>query len=287
VPAVADDPALAEAERTRGRSLAASLSMRVLSRTWQMLLKGLTEVKEAGKPLAAAEMVLVRIAYAADLPTPDEAVRALDGGAAPAGTPETNGGPRAGNGPRAELPRSAPRTSLAPAQLVTVQVPDFTPPRAQRNAEPSLVLRSFEELIRLAAEKRDLVTKSALERDVRLVNFEDGRLELALERSARPTLVNDLSRKLAEWTGKRWMVSVSSEQGAPTVQAQAQARNDEMMRGVQADPLVQAVLTRFPGAEIVGVRRRDDALPPIDDVPPVEDDSAFGEQAPDDFDDDL
>jgi DNA polymerase III subunit gamma/tau len=168
-----------------------------------------------------------------------------------------------------------------------VQVPDFTPPRAQRNAEPSLVLRSFEELIRLAAEKRDLVTKSALERDVRLVNFEDGRLEVALERSARPTLVNDLSRKLAEWTGKRWMVSVSSEQGAPTVQAQAQARNDEMMRGVQADPLVQAVLTRFPGAEIVGVRRRDDALPPVDDVPPVEDDSAFGEQAPDDFDDEL
>jgi DNA polymerase-3 subunit gamma/tau len=289
VPAVADDPALAEAERTRGRSLAASLSMRVLSRTWQMLLKGLGEVKEAGKPLAAAEMVLVRIAYAADLPTPDEVMRALNGGAAPAGAPEPNGGPRpgGGNGPRAELSRSAPRASLAPAQLVTVQVPDFTPPRAQRNAEPSLVLRSFEELIRLAAEKRDLVTKSALERDVRLVNFEDGRLELALERSARPTLVNDLSRKLAEWTGKRWMVSVSSEQGAPTVQAQAQARNDEMMRGVQADPLVQAVLTRFPGAEIVGVRRRDDALPPTDGVPPVEDDSAFGEQAPDDFDDDL
>src|SRR5947207_10333774 len=82
VPAVADDASLAETERTRGRAFAAALSMRVLSRTWQMLFKGLAEVKEAGKPLAAAEMVLVRIAYAADLPTPDEVIRDIQNGAA-------------------------------------------------------------------------------------------------------------------------------------------------------------------------------------------------------------
>ena len=79
VPAVADDLSLAEAERTRGRAFAAQLSMRVLSRAWQMLFKGLAEVQGAGKPLAAAEMVLVRIAYAADLPTPDEVVRDIQG----------------------------------------------------------------------------------------------------------------------------------------------------------------------------------------------------------------
>ena len=77
VPAVADDVSLSEAERVRGRAFAAQLSMRVLSRTWQMLLKGIGEVQAAGRPLAAAEMVLVRIAYAADLPTPDEVVRSL------------------------------------------------------------------------------------------------------------------------------------------------------------------------------------------------------------------
>src|SRR6185503_6962311 len=64
VPAVADDISLGEAERKRGREFAAALSMRVLSRLWQMLLKGITEVQTAGKPIAAAEMVLVRIAYA-------------------------------------------------------------------------------------------------------------------------------------------------------------------------------------------------------------------------------
>ena len=76
-------------------------------------------------------------------------------------------------------------------------------------------MKSFEALIALAGEKRDLAMKSALERDVRLVRFEDGKLELALEPSARPTLVGDLSKKLADWTGRRWMVAVSKEAGAP------------------------------------------------------------------------
>ena len=97
--------------------------------------------------------------------------------------------------------------------------------------------------------------KTALERDVRLVRFEDGKLEIALEPSARKTLVNDLSRKLSEWTGRRWMVVVSAEPGAPTVQFADDAREaHELEHGVRADPLVQAVLARFPGAEIVGVR---------------------------------
>ena len=94
---------------------------------------------------------------------------------------------------------------------------------------------------------------------MRLVRFEDGKLEIALEPSARKTLVNDLSRKLSEWTGRRWMVVVSAEAGAPTVQQQNAAQQSALEQGVRADPLVQAVLARFPGAEIVGVRRRDDA----------------------------
>jgi DNA polymerase-3 subunit gamma/tau len=271
VPAVADDLSLAEAERTRGRAFAAALSMRVLSRTWQMLFKGLAEVQEAGKPLAAAEMVLVRIAYAADLPTPDEVIRDIqqNGAAAPA---PTNGGSAARGtpAPRFDPPRGSPRASLAPAQLVTAQVPDISTLRAEPAAAPMLGIASFPALIALANEKRDLATKAALERDVRLVRFEDGKLEIALEPSARKTLVNDLARKISEWTGRRWMVVVSAEQGAPTLSSQAEAKRSELEQGVRADPLVQAVLTRFPGAEIVGVRRRDDLSTP-DTAPPAGD----------------
>ena len=276
VPAVADDVSLAEAERTRGRDFATKLSMRVLSRTWQMLFKGLEEVQEAGKPLAAAEMVLVRIAYAADLPTPDEIIRDIreNGAATPA---PTNGGgsPRPSLAPRGDAPRGGPRASLAPAQLVSAQLPDIATLRA--DAAPTTMIATFPALIALANEKRDILMKSALERDVRLVRIEDGKLEIALEPSARKTVVQDLQRKISEWTGRRWMVAVSSEQGAPTVASENQAKRSELEQGVRADPLVQAVLARFPGAEIVGVRRRDDAAPDLplpnnDEPPPNPDD---------------
>jgi DNA polymerase-3 subunit gamma/tau len=253
VPAAADDVALSEIERVRGRSFAAKLSMRVLSRTWQMLLKGTAEVKDASRPLAAAEMVLVRIAYAADLPSPDEVIRSLADDtteARVASVTSAAGSTQASIASRHESPRGTPRGALAPAAQPSGDPVAQAP---EKSLQPAA--SRFEDLIALATEKRELQIKTALERDVRLVRFEDGRLEIALEPSAAKTLVNDLSQKLSAWTGKRWMVVVSAEQGAPTMRAQAEAEKAEMLRGVRADPLVQAVLTRFPGAEIVDVRR--------------------------------
>jgi DNA polymerase III subunit gamma/tau len=282
VPSVADDVSIAEVERTRGRGFAERLSLRVLSRAWQMLLKGIAEVEAAGRPLAAAEMVLVRIAYAADLPTPDEVIRSLaggeGGGQSPGSVSAQGNGPSARriDAPRAESLRMPPRSALA-----TQPVGQPAPPSAEAQA---LVVSRFEDLIALAIQKRDLGVKTALERDVRLVRCEDGRLEIKLEKSASSTLVNDLARKLSQWTNRRWMVVVSAEEGQPTLRAQAEARQAELKTGVQADPLVQAVLQRFPGAEIVGVRASEEpvALPtgePEDDIPeppPVDDVLDYG-----------
>jgi DNA polymerase-3 subunit gamma/tau len=105
------------------------------------------------------------------------------------------------------------------------------------------------------------------------VHCEDGKLEIALEPGATKTLVNELSRKLAAWTGRQWMVIVSRETGASTLKAQADAQDAERKRGVRADPLVQAVLSRFPGAEIVAVRGDPDAKAAGDDMPPPEPDN--------------
>ncbi|MEA3024648.1 MAG: polymerase subunit gamma/tau [Alphaproteobacteria bacterium] len=307
VPAVADDRSLAEAERTRGRAFAAALSMRVLARTWQMLFKGLPEVQSAAKPIAAAEMVLVRIAYAADLPTPDEVVRSLassDGAATarPQAGGETSGPTARADASREALretprdaPRGTPRAGLASApqrQQQLVQEPQDADP-VPNVAVPTLA--RFEDLIALAAERRDLQTKTALERDLRLVRFEPGRLEIALEPNASKALIGDLGRRISQWTGQRWMVVVSGEQGQPTVRSQTEARRAELERGVQADPLVKAVLARFPGAQIVAVREglpdapppsiEGDVLPP---EPPIDDDSSvFAEHIrPDDSNDD-
>jgi DNA polymerase-3 subunit gamma/tau len=153
----------------------------------------------------------------------------------------------------------------------------------------------FEDLIALAEERRDLPTRTALERDVRLVRFEDGKLEIALELGAPKSLVHELSRKLAEWTGRRWLVVVSAEAGAPSLRSQLEAQRSELVRGVRADPRVQAVLSRFPGAEILDVRRREsEPLLPVEspgDAEPggvLDESSAFGTRgAGDAVDDDF
>jgi DNA polymerase III subunit gamma/tau len=259
VPEGSGDLAIGEAEQTRGRALAAVLPIRVLSRAWQMLLRGISEVQTAGKPIAAAEMVLVRIAYAADLPTPEDVIRSLgrterplvEAAPAAAGAPEV-AAPLA-VAPRLEAARvEAPRG--ATASLARAAPSPQTSPAPSAPSVPPMT--RFEDLIALATARRDLVIKTALERDVRLVRFEEGTLEIALENGASKTLVNDLTCKLGEWTGRRWMVIVSAEPGAPTLRSQIEADRRELLRGVQADPLVQAVLARFPGAEILDVRRR-------------------------------
>jgi DNA polymerase III subunit gamma/tau len=278
VPSLADDVSLTEAERTRGRAFATKLSMRVLARTWQMLLKGIPEVEAAGRPIDAADMVLVRIAYAADLPTPDEVIRSLGdtrsgNGASPTLPSPASGGVTGGGAaaPRPELrsearPARGPLASAAP-KSAPMSAPSASPDPELRDQAPEVrAVNSFAELIALAAEQRDLTMKSALERDVRLVRFEDGTLELALEPSARKTLVQELSKKLGVWTGRRWMVAVSAEAGQPSLRAQADARKAELKDVVRDDPLVQAVLQRFPGAEIVDVR------------PPAGDAAASGEE---------
>ncbi len=259
VPATADNVAFGETERVRAREFALKLSMRVLSRMWQMLLKGITEVQTATRPAAAAEMVLVRIAYVADMPTPDEAIRMIEqnGGsspvvsgsasasrAAPASTVSSmqSSPPRAiVSGPRASADISARPQAIASA------------PEAQ--SAPALRITSFPQLVALAGEKRDLMTKAALEADVRLVRIEDGRLEVALERNAARMLVNDLSRKLEQWTGRRWTVIVSNEAGQPTLRSQNEVIKNERERAAEADPRVQEVLARFPGAKVVEVRK--------------------------------
>jgi DNA polymerase-3 subunit gamma/tau len=261
VPALADDVALTEAERVRGRAFAAKLSMRVLARTWQMLLKGIAEVEAAGRPVDAAEMVLVRLAYAADLPTPDEVIRSLDQTRRADGAGEAQLAKQmSADQPRLDQPRpdttargSRAAAPLAAAMPMSVSAPaPVSVPTA--DAADVRAVKSFDDLIALAAEKRDLSIKSALERDVRLVRFEDGKIELALEGGARQTLIGELSKKLTEWTGRRWMVAVSAEAGSPSIRAQAEMRKTELKDGVRSDPLVQAVLERFPGAEIVEVR---------------------------------
>jgi DNA polymerase-3 subunit gamma/tau len=264
VPATADNVAFGETERVRAREFASKLSMRVLSRMWQMLLKGITEVQTATRPAAAAEMVLVRIAYVADLPTPDEAIRMIEqngGGAQAAASSSASSRPgstvsSASSAASSSMSSSPMRMPTSPRSGAEASArPQMMAPQPETSSAPALRITSFPQLVALAGEKRDIMAKTALESDMRLVRIEDGRLEVALERNAARGLVNDLSRKLEQWTGRRWTVIVSNEAGEPTLRSQNEVRKNEHARAAEADPRVQEVLARFPGAKVVEVRK--------------------------------
>ena len=260
-PAAADDQAMTAEERARGAAFAQKLGIRALTRAWQLLLKGLVDLKDAPKPAAAADMVLVRLAHAADLPTLDEALRlvAEAGRDAPAGTAQ--GQARTTSLP-APPPRSLVSTGGGGAAMHSVQAlaPQGTPrapaaaPAPAPAAQPGLRFASLADVIAQAQAARDIKLKIALENDVRLVRFEPGRIEFSLVEGASSDVAALLMRRLQEWTGTRWMVAVASTRGAPSVREQARVAEEGRLAGVRADPLVRSVLDMFPGAEITAVR---------------------------------
>ncbi|KST59148.1 DNA polymerase III subunit gamma/tau [Methylobacterium sp. GXS13] len=303
VPETASDPTLSETERVRGGQFAEKLSIRALSRAWQILLKAIPEVQAAPRPLAAAEMAIVRLAYAADLPTPDEALRLLKAEAAAAPieeAPSSSGRPplppipdlRGGGQTAAAvaprpMPVAAPMASAAAAPMpapVAMSAPAPTPmavPSERPAAPPAPRLTRFEDVVALADANRDILLKTALERDVHLVRFEEGRIEFRLAQGGRSSLATDIASALLRWTGQRWVVSVSKEEGAPTLDATVKAATETRRENAAADPFVREVLTRFPGAEIVDVRET--APPPTAEPAIMEDgDPVPADEVPDD-----
>ncbi len=256
VPAAADDVSLTPDERSRGPALAQKLGMRSLSRAWQILFKGLEEVKSAGNGLQAAEMVLVRLAYAAELPSPDELITRLQNAPAPStGSASVPHRGPIGGGPQAAAPRydSAPRydNSAVPApQAAPVAMP-------QNVANP----RSYLELVALAGEKRDVLLKTALEQQMRPVAFREKSIEVALVEGADPGIIQTLSRRLREWTGQIWGVSVSTRAPAgPTIRDIKEQHVEKAKSEAVGDPLVKAIMDMFPGST-VKVTLREEQIP--------------------------
>ncbi|WP_192249939.1 DNA polymerase III subunit gamma/tau [Mesorhizobium silamurunense] len=282
VPTAADDASLSEDERRRGAEFASALSVRVLSRTWQMLLKGIPEVQSSNRPVSAGEMVLIRLAHAADLPTLDEALKSLEGAApVPNGAPRPNGAP-AGNGggasavAQARMPAStggAQTMRLVEAQPVPAAFVQAPEPVIEAPAVP---VESLADIAALADANRDIAFKVILKRCVRPVRIEPGRLDVSLTDDAPKMLLNDLTAKLRAWTGRNWLVSLSKEEGGQTLAEMETTKRENAFSDARSDPTVAAILARFPGAKIIDVR--------IPEVPEADEAAADlpVESAPDD-----
>jgi len=262
-PSGVEDAAVSENERRRGAELAARLNLGPLTRAWQILLKGVEDVKGSPRPLASAEMALIRLAFAADLPTPEDALRQLaeSGEAAPRYAPA---------GPARSPPSGGGGASALRA----------TAPPAPAAAPAAPLLARFEDVVALARSKRDIQLCQALEGDVRLARFEPGRIEFSLVEGASGAIVQALSRRLAEWTGERWMVTVAAGASAATLREQAAARRSERLSGVADHPVVRKILERFPGARVVDVRAPEPV--PAAPAPAGDDDVAYADSLGDD-----
>jgi len=281
------DGSVSDTQMTRGRDMVTALHMNTLSRAWQILLKGLNEAQTAPRPFAATEMVLVRFCYAANLPAPDVLIRQMEASGAPNGT-APRGGDGKSEGTGDDSRQKTPRVQAAPAAARPAQ-PEHDPytrsrstlaPRMEAHPLPAApdhepvsappAPDSFDDVVALIAEKRDLHLLHDVERHVHLVHFDRARIEFRPAAEAPDNLPGRLSQALEKWTGRRWVVSISNAQGAPTLAE----RREETQRALEAKmrdlPLVKTALDLFPDAKIVRVEEREIepfAEDEIDDVP--------------------
>jgi DNA polymerase-3 subunit gamma/tau len=259
---------LPEIERVDGGALAAELSVPVLTRAWQILLKGLGETQTAPVPRQAAEMVLIRLAHVANLPDPAQLVRLLEdargGGQAMSPAPPP---PPGGGGFRAEMAGGRPVPEPA-ARPVAIPAPGLPSPA------------SFQEAVALFAANREAILHAQILQDVHLVRFEEGRIELRLRERASRDIANRMGTLLSQWTGRRWLIIVSDGAGEPTLREQAEAAETVLRDELAQHPLVRAALEAFPGSVIEEVRNLDrDAPAPAPDEDVSADDLSGDEVA--------
>jgi DNA polymerase III subunit gamma/tau len=259
------DPAASESERARAADLAARLPMAAVARAWQMLLKGYEEVRGSPRPLAAADMVLVRLAYAADLPPPGELARRMADGAGPASAEAGRPAPNLSRKPepaRAEARRAEPaaRAEPRPASRAEPRPVEDEP----TDPAPPPELNSFEDVVALAEAKRDLKLKRALTEQVRLVRFKPGTIEINPLPQAPRELGQELMRKLKAWTGRVWIVAVSDDEGAAPLGVQRRDQDARDIAAISEHPAVKEVMQHFPGARIAAVRPVAEPEPPVE-----------------------
>jgi DNA polymerase-3 subunit gamma/tau len=234
-------------QAARLAAIGAGASAGTLSRVWSMLLKAHDETRKAPDPVAAVEMALIRLCYAADLPGPEEALKRLQSGeslgtpagGSPAPTPPSGGGARAASGGGASS-YAAPQGNLRPAPQTEAQT----------------VLQSFDDVVKLIDAKRDVVLKLDVDRFVRLVDFKPGQITYNPAEGAPGNLHSRLAGRLKEWTGQQWtMVIEGGGQGSETQYEREQREALAFRAEIEAHPTIKALMSTFPGAEIVNIRR--------------------------------
>ena len=251
-PDIADGPMVPESDRDRGKDLTSRLSMSALTRAWQMLLKGLREAQSAPSPIQAAEMILIRLAYLADLPTPADVVKSINesSGETPNVHP-TGGGGNGGGQPVVNAGQQTVQTQAAPQIMPQAET------QAMAEIAPEVLSspQTFEDVIALADKMNERILRSNLVSNVHLVRFEPGTIVFQPGDNMPREFSQELTRFLNGTTDRRWVVTISlDEQGAASVQQREDAAQVARRDEIAQTSFMQSVMETFPGAEIAEVR---------------------------------
>jgi DNA polymerase-3 subunit gamma/tau len=264
VPDQADSLAASETERVRGLAMSQALSMAQLTRAWQMLLKGVTEARGAPNPLQAMEMALIRLCYAAELPSPAEAIEQWRANPPPKPTGPGPGGPGGSGGLAVSASHAGGGAQGGPAMALRQDSQPHTSIAAQPHtsiaAQPQATIATLpampatlQDIHKLAEERREMRLAIEIDANIRLVRLEPGRIECQLRPGTPEDFPGRLRAGLSQWTGRQWQIVVVNAGGAPSLLEQRQATEQQTRETAAGHPLVQAVLNAFPGAAITRV----------------------------------
>ncbi len=251
-PQLIDNLHYSPAEQAMAKAMTGELSVPALTRAWQIIIKGVEEMRHAVNALATLEMILVRLGYAAQLPTPSEIIRGGGIAAAPTAAAPQPSAPRASGG-AAAVHAMAPAVSTSSAPRPMSSGPSTVMAATAQKIEPKpmVEVHSFLEVVELFEAKREAMLAKFIVNDMRLVSFELGRIEVKPTGHIPTEVPARLSRMLTEWTGNRWSVVYNEQSpGEPTLREQRTAAIAQQKEYAVAHPKVQAALTLFPDAEI-------------------------------------
>ncbi|MDB5491920.1 MAG: dnaX [Micavibrio sp.] len=234
----------------RAFDLSGKMSMPTLGRAWQILLKGLAEVNTAPNPQSAAEMVIIRLIYAADLPDPADLIKRLKdqpaGQSAPAGSVPS--------GARSPEP-VALRAVSGGAPVMAVAAPAEMP---VEQVQQAVALSTLTDVVSFLEQNREMMWANQIISYAHLVKFQQGRIEMRLHPDAHPKLAQELQGALTRLTGERWMITISGAAGEATLQEQRAAAHERRLDVARANPLVARVLQMFPGTHLDIQTRKED-----------------------------
>lgn len=271
VPDAGDDLVTSEAERKQGLEMANGLSIPVLTRTWQMLLKGMEEVRVSPSPISAAEMVIVRLTYSSNLPTPEDLVKQVKNSpvTAPSAAPTTTE-QGATSAPTATSLNNGAASENSPQAFSVIQGSGqsalrVSDPEPEASEEFIAAPSSFEDLVKLFENQGDPDIAFQLNDNVHLVSYDVGRIDIRPNSRVPKNLAGRMSTELKKWTGKSWVISLSAEIGDNTLYDKDVAEQQALKNMIMENELVKSVFSSFEGASLADIKKiKEDFLTSVD-----------------------